>query len=89
MSDKGLEILIHIGFDTVQLDGKGFEAFVNQGDSFKKGDTLLKFDIELIQKAGFSIETPVVITNYNDYIDILEHTGEHVDFEKEILTALV
>lgn len=89
VSDKGLEILIHIGFDTVQLDGKGFEAFVNQGDSFKKGDTLLKFDIKLIQKAGFSIETPVVITNYNDYIDILEHTGEHVDFEKEILTALV
>lgn len=89
VSDKGLEILIHIGFDTVQLEGKGFETFVNQGDSFKKGDTLLTFDMDLIKKSGFSLQTPVVITNYKDYIDILEHTGEDIDFEKEILTALV
>lgn len=67
VSEDGIEILIHIGLDTVQLNGKYFEAFVKQGDEIKRGDLLLNFDIEKITKEGYSIETPVIITNTNDF----------------------
>ena len=74
VSDNGCELLIHVGLNTVQLEGKYFEALVKQGDKFKKGQTLLTFDIENITKEGYCLETPVVITNYSDYIDVIEKT---------------
>ena len=64
------EILIHIGMDTVQLNGRYFYPRVKQGDSVKKGDVLLEFDLQEIKKAGYEIASPVVITNKNDYMDI-------------------
>lgn len=63
ISDAGTEILIHIGMDTVKLDGKGFEAFVQQGDQVKQGQKLLTFDIDLIKGQGLIVETPVIVTN--------------------------
>ncbi len=86
VSNDGVEILIHIGFDTVQLEGKGFEAFVKQGDEVKKGQKLLAFDIERMKEAGYSIETPVIITNTSSYLDILIQNVDHVEHGDDLLS---
>lgn len=62
-SDSGLEILMHIGIDTVKLKGKGFTPFVVVGDQVKAGDKLIEFQLETIRQAGCATVTPVVITN--------------------------
>ena len=62
----GLELLIHIGIDTVKLEGKGFETFVKDGDKVKKGDKLLSFDLEFIKNNAPSIASPVICTALND-----------------------
>ena len=67
VSDQGVEMLMHIGMDTVNLEGKGFTAHVSQGDQVKAGDKLISFDIDLIKNAGCVTETPVIITNQDQY----------------------
>ena len=62
-ADTGLELLVHIGLDTVQLDGQGFEILVNSGDTVKVGDPLLKFDLEYIRKNAKDVISPIIITN--------------------------
>ena len=62
-SEDGVELLIHVGMDTVQMDGKGFDVKVKANEKVKAGELLLEFDKEAIQKAGYSLITPVVITN--------------------------
>ncbi|MBE2940537.1 PTS sugar transporter subunit IIA [Anoxybacillus flavithermus] len=62
-SEGGLEILIHVGIDTVHMQGEGFEAYVKAGDRVKAGDLLLSFDLALVQQKAKSSLTPVVITN--------------------------
>ncbi|GGG85249.1 PTS glucose transporter subunit IIA [Staphylococcus pragensis] len=62
-ADNGLELLVHIGLDTVQLDGQGFEILVNSGDTVKVGDPLLKFDLEYIRKNAKDVISPIIITN--------------------------
>ena len=62
-TEDGMEILIHVGMDTVSLDGKGFEKRVNQGDAVKKGDLILEFNLRVIEEAGLSAFTPVIVTN--------------------------
>ncbi|MEQ7303749.1 beta-glucoside-specific PTS transporter subunit IIABC [Enterococcus avium] len=90
ISDNGLELLIHIGLDTVQLDGKYFEAHVEQGAKVKRGDKLVSFDIKAIEEAGFSVETPVIVTNSADYLDIIETDHkEGISSSDELLTVLV
>ena len=64
---EDVEILIHIGLDTVQLNGEGFEAMVQCGDKVKKGQLLIAFDKELIEGKGYCLETPVIITNSDDF----------------------
>lgn len=88
ISDNGCELLIHIGLNTIQLEGKYFKSFVNQGDKIKKGQTLITFDIESISKEGYCLETPVVVTNYSDYVDIIENTQKHVNNSQELITVL-
>lgn len=66
-SDEGVEILIHIGMDTVSLNGDGFENFVQQNDRVTKGMLIARVDLNKLKAAGFSIITPVVITNAGDY----------------------
>lgn len=66
-STDGVELLMHIGMDTVNLEGQGFTAHVAQGDSVKAGDLLITFDMEAIQAAGYLTETPVIITNQDAY----------------------
>lgn len=87
-SDNGVEILIHVGLDTVQLEGKHFKANVKQGDSVKQGDLLVEFDIDAIKKEGYSVETPVIITNTNDYLDVLETKSREVKSKDKIITVL-
>lgn len=90
VSDNGLEVLIHIGLDTVQLDGKYFESFVEQGAKVKRGDKLVTFDIDAIEAAGYSVETPVIVTNTADYLDIIEADQKaDVCNDDELLTVLV
>lgn len=71
MSDQGCEVIIHIGMDTVRLDGKHFDAHVKEGDKVKKGGLLITFDKDAIEKEGYSLDTPVIVTNTNDYMDII------------------
>lgn len=89
VSDNGLELLIHIGIDTVQLDGKFFTPHVKQGDKVKRGQKLMSFNIKAIQAAGYSVETPVIVTNSADYLDILESDKPNVaSGSDELITAL-
>ncbi|MGZ9793861.1 beta-glucoside-specific PTS transporter subunit IIABC [Bacillus atrophaeus] len=66
-SDRGAEVLIHIGLDTVQLDGRHFDVLVKEGDKVSPGDPLVSFDIEKIKAAGYDVITPVIITNTDQY----------------------
>ena len=88
ISTDGVELLMHIGMDTVNLDGKGFEAHVKQGDHVKTGDSLITFDLEALKAAGYVVETPVIITNQDAYQSdvtiVLPHAVKHGE---ELITA--
>lgn len=66
VSDSGVELLIHVGLETVGLNGAPFKAHIKSGDKFKKGDLLLEFDIDAIKAAGCETQTPVIVTNAED-----------------------
>src|SRR5699024_5351325 len=83
-SDNGAEILIHIGMDTVQLDGEFFETHISQGDIVKAGDRLVEFDIDKIPEAGYSIVTPIIITNTSAYEELEIVSGDTI-VTKEVL----
>ena len=68
--DNGLELLIHVGIDTVNLNGKGFDSKVIQGDHVEAGALLMKFDISLIREAGYPVVTPVIVTNSDEYAKV-------------------
>lgn len=87
-SEDGAEILIHIGMDTVQLDGKHFTAHVKDGDKVKVGDTLVEFDMDAIKKEGYELVTPVIITNTMDYLEIVPKEIKSVNAGEDIITIL-
>ncbi len=87
-SEDGAEILIHIGMDTVQLDGKHFIAHVKDGDKVKVGDTLVEFDMDAIKKEGYELVTPVIITNTMDYLEIVPKEIKSVNAGEDIITIL-
>ena len=88
LSDEGVEILMHIGMDTVNLEGKGFEGFVSQGDKVKAGDKLISFDIDMIKKAGYVTETPVIITNSDKYqVEVLEQLPRVVERGSQLMNV--
>ena len=88
LSDEGVEILMHIGMDTVNLEGKGFEGYVSQGDKVKAGEKLISFDIDLIKKAVYVTETPVIITNSDKYqVEELEQLPRAVERGSQLMTA--
>ena len=87
-SNDGAEILIHIGMDTVQLEGKHFKAHVKDGDEIKVGDTLVEFDMDAIKREGYELITPVIITNTMDYLEVLPMESENAKFGENILTII-
>lgn len=85
---NGLELLMHIGMDTVSLEGKGFTAHVKQGDKVKAGDKLISFDIDSIKAAGLVAETPVIVTNQTDFnTEVLGELPRSVERGQAILTV--
>lgn len=84
-SNDGCEILLHVGIDTVKLGGQFFDVLVKDGQSVKKGDLLLTFDIEGIQKAGYKLTTPIIICNSDDYSDIRKVASGRIKAGKDIL----
>ncbi len=87
-SENGAEILIHVGMDTVKLDGEGFTKKKNQGDKVKKGELLLEFDIDKIKGAGYDIITPMIITNSDDYSDVIPTDQTSVAPGDDAITVL-
>jgi len=88
VSDQGVEMLMHIGMDTVNLEGKGFTAHVSQGDRVKAGDKLISFDIDLIKDAGYVTEIPVIITNQDQYqADALGSLPRQIAVGDALMTA--
>lgn len=84
-SENGAEILMHIGFDTVSLDGNCFELKVKQGDQVKQGQLLVEFDIDGIKKEGLDITTPIVVTNMDNYSDVILINEGFVKLSDDIL----
>lgn len=83
--ENGFEILLHIGIDTVQLDGKGFKTYINQGDQVKKGDLLVEFDQELIEKEGYDTTVIYIVTNMDD-VKGLETVSGKTEVLADIMT---
>ncbi|MCW3790252.1 beta-glucoside-specific PTS transporter subunit IIABC [Paenibacillus sp. LS1] len=88
-SVNGVEILIHVGKDTVKLKGKHFTPIVKQGAEVKKGDLLLEFDINAIKEAGYILTTPVIITNSHNYLDVIETEKKSISFNEDLLTVVI
>lgn len=84
--ENGVEILLHIGIDTVQLDGKGFKTYVNQGDHVKKGDLLVEFDQEMIEKEGYDTTVIYIVTNMDD-VKGLETVSGKTEALADIMTV--
>ncbi|SDZ48977.1 PTS system, beta-glucosides-specific IIC component [Evansella caseinilytica] len=88
-SDDGVEILIHVGLDTVKLNGKYFTEHVKQEEHVEKGQLLLEFDMEKIKQAGYEVTTPIIITNSNKYTDVIETEQKNVKNQDVLLTTVV
>lgn len=87
-TEDGLELLMHVGMDTVQLEGKGFHPLAKQGDRVKKGQKLLEFDRELITEAGYSLVTPILVTNSEDYKTVSVTGDSHVKHGDQLLAIV-
>lgn len=88
VSEEGVEVLIHIGLNTVQLEGRGFEAKVQQGDHVVKGQLMITFDREMMEAEGYCMETPVIITNSAAYLDVVEEKKDRTEVGERLLTVI-
>lgn len=86
--ENGVELLIHIGIDTVKLEGKYFESHIKQGDVVKAGDLLIEFDKEAIKNAGYDITTAVIVTNTTNYMDVLGSEKTYIKNEDTLIRVL-
>lgn len=84
-ADCGTELLIHVGMDTIKLDGKGFTPMAKEGDRVKKGQLLLKFDIDFIKSQGLPVTTPFVVSNTDDYAAVIPAAPGKVDLSSKVL----
>lgn len=86
-TEYGAEILIHVGLDTVKLNGQYFEAHVKAGDKIKKGDLLLTVDFEGIKSAGYDVITPMLICNTDNYASVEALSGKNVSAGDDVLVV--
>ena len=84
-SDEGIELIIHVGLDTVELNGEGFVQHVQDNQEVKKGDLLLEVDLDFIQKKGYDITTPIIVTNSSSYIDVIETDKTQIKIGEECI----
>lgn len=84
-SQTGIELLIHVGINTVELGGAHYTAHVSEGDTVRAGQTLLTFDMDAIRQAGYDITTPVIVTNSDDYRQVLQETIGSVTYGQPAL----
>ncbi len=87
LSDSGIELLIHVGIDTVKLDGVPFTAHVKEGDKVQAGDLLLEFDRQAILDAGYDLATPIIISNSDDYRSVEMVSASVVDAGQPLLSV--
>ncbi|HEP1818952.1 TPA: PTS glucose transporter subunit IIA [Streptococcus suis] len=88
-SDEGVELLIHFGLETVELKGRGFVSHVSDGEKVEKGQLILEVDVEMLVAEGYDIVTPVVVTNTQEYLDVLLlSTKEEVNYADDLLAVL-
>ncbi|MCD8327364.1 MAG: PTS glucose transporter subunit IIA [Lachnospiraceae bacterium] len=85
LSDDGVELLIHIGLDTVRLGGKYFKGHVKEGDRVSQGQLLLEFDLDALQREGYDMVCPVIICNTEDYREVTPFTGKKVEVGEPVL----
>lgn len=84
--DDGIELLIHIGIDTVQLNGDGFDVKVKQDDIVKQGDLLVVCDIDKIKSAGYKTDTIVIVTNHDEFpIETVAQDGQNVNANEDVI----
>lgn len=88
MTDKGAELLIHVGMDTVSLNGKGFKPLKKVGDHVKKGEKLLEFDLNVIKEAGLSADTPLLVTNMDEFADVIRLTEGEVTHGADLVQTM-
>ncbi|SFO90400.1 beta-glucoside-specific PTS transporter subunit IIABC [Salibacterium halotolerans] len=86
-TDQGAELLIHVGLDTVQLNGDYFESHVKQGDRVEKGQKLIDFDIDNIRQSGYSVVTPVIVTNSGDFDELHMTKAEEINVGDYLMKA--
>ncbi len=87
-TDHGVEMLIHVGLDTVQLGGEGFTLHCNMGDKVKKGTLLLEFDMDKIKEAGFPLTTPVLVSNMTNFVSLKASEDKQVKSGDTLLTIV-
>ena len=88
VSEEGVEVLIHVGLDTVELGGQHFTAHVAQDDKVTKGQLLLEFDVDAIKAAGYDTVTPVVISNTDSYLDVLAADAGEINAGDMLITIV-
>lgn len=87
-SDLGTDLLIHVGIDTVNLNGEGFLPHIKQGDKVKRGQLILEVDLNILKEKGINVQTPVIVTNTDDYVDIIDTKQKEVNNEDMLLTLI-
>lgn len=87
-TENGAEILIHVGMDTVSLEGNGFNTLVKVGDKVQAGQKLLEFDLNTIRKANLPVISPIIVTNSSDYEDVLTTQETQINTGDYLLTTL-
>ena len=87
-TDEGVDVLIHVGINTVSMEGKGFVKHVENNQRVKAGDLLMEFDIDAIKEAGLSTVTPIVIPNAAEFVHVDATEAETVAFGAELLAVV-
>ena len=88
-SDSGVEVLIHVGMDTVNTEGRGFTPLIKEGDKVAIGQPILNVDLDLLKSEGYSTTTPIVITNTDEFLDVLPLENLDVKAEDEIIKIIL